>query len=51
MKDYDENKEWSFLQSWDVNNLYGSAMSQNLPLNKLEWINVTPQSNKDFIKL
>ena len=23
MKDYDKNKEWSYLKYWNVNNLYG----------------------------
>ena len=27
MKDYNENKESSYLQFWNVNNLYGWAMS------------------------
>ena len=30
MKDYDKNKELSYIQYWDVNNLYGWVMSQNL---------------------
>ena len=50
MKDYDKNKELSYLQYWDVNNLYGWAMSQKLPVNNFEWIKDTSQFNEDFIK-
>ena len=50
MKDYDKNKEWPYLQYWDVNNLYGWAMSQKLIVNNFEWIEDTSQFNEDFIK-
>ena len=36
MKDYDQNKESSYIQYWDVNNLYGWAMWQKLPVNNFE---------------
>ena len=38
MKDYDKNKEPSYLKYCDVNNLYGWSMLQKLPVNKFEWI-------------
>ena len=50
MKDYDNNKESSYIQYWDVNNLHGWAMSQKLPINNFEWIKDTFQFTEDFIK-
>ena len=50
MKDYDENRQSSYLKHWDVNNLYGWAMSQKLPVNKFEWVAETSQFNEYFIK-
>ena len=50
MKDYDKNRESSYIQYWDINYLYGRAMSQKLPVNNFEWIKDTSQFNEDFIK-
>ena len=50
IKDYDKNKEPSYLQYWDTNNLYGWAMLQKLPVNAFEWIKDTSQFNENFIK-
>ena len=36
MKDYDKDKESSYLKYWDVNILSGWAKSQKLLLNKFE---------------
>ena len=36
MKDHDKNKEWSYLQYWDVNNLYGWALLQTFPVNNFQ---------------
>ena len=49
-KDYAKNKESSYLKYWNVNDLYGWAMSQKLPVNKVEWIENTSQFNENFIK-
>ena len=45
-----KKKEWSHIQYWDVNNLYGWSMSQKLEVNHFEWIKGTSQFNEDFIK-
>ena len=41
MKYYDKNKESSYIQYRDVNNIYGWAMSQKFPVNNFEWIKDT----------
>ena len=50
MKQYDKNKELSYLQNWDVNNLYGWAMSQKLPLNVFKWVKYISEFNEHFMK-
>ena len=50
MKDYDKNKESSYLKYQDVDNLYDWAMPQKLPVNKFEWVEDASQFNEDFIK-
>ena len=50
MKEYDKNKESSYLQYWDVNISYEWAISQKFPVNIFEWIEDTSQFNKVFIK-
>ena len=49
MKNYDKNKESSFLEYLDANNLYGWAMSQKLPVGSFKWKKKI-KFNEDFIK-
>ena len=51
MKDYHKNEESSYIQYWDVNNLYGWTMLEKFPVNNFEWIKDTSQFNEDLIKL
>ena len=48
MKNYDKNEESSYIQYLD--NLYGWAMSQKLPVNGFEWIEDISEINEEFIK-
>ena len=47
IKDYDENKETSYLKYWDVNNLY---RSQKLPVNAFKSVENTSEFDENFIK-
>ena len=49
MKNYDKNKESSYIHCLDANNLYGGAMSQKLPVRSFIWKNMLT-FNEDFIK-
>ena len=50
MKNYNKNEESSYIQYLDLNNLYGWAMSQKLPVNGLKWVNDVTETNEEFIK-
>ena len=50
MKDYDKNKEWSYIQYWEVYNLYGWEMSQNLPVNDFKLVEDISEFHESFIK-
>ena len=50
MKNYNKNKESSYTQYLDANNLYEWAMSQKLPINGLKWINDIMEIDEEFIK-
>ena len=48
-KNFDKNKESSYIQYLDASNLYGSAMSQKLLVNSFKWKKILTFS-EDFIK-
>ena len=50
MRDYDENKESSYLKYWGLINIYRWAMSQKWPVNGFEWVGNASQFYEDFIK-
>ena len=50
MKDYDKNNESSHFKYWDVNNLYGWAMPQKLPVNDSKQVKNISELEKSFIK-
>ena len=50
MKNYDKNKESSFLEYVDANNLYGWAMSQKFPVDGFKLKKDISKFNEDFLK-
>ena len=50
MKNYDKNKESSFLMYVDANSLYGWAMSEKLPVDGFKWVDDLAMFTEDFIK-
>ena len=50
MKNCDKNKESSYVQYLNANNLCGWAMSQKLPKNDFKWTNDVTEIDEKFIK-
>ena len=50
MKNYDKSNESSYIEYLYANNLYGWAMSQNLPVNSFKWVKKLSRFNEIFIK-
>ena len=38
MKNYDKKKDLPNLKYWNVNDMYGWAMSQTVPIKKFNWV-------------
>ena len=50
MKNYDKNKEPSFLIYDDANNLYGWSICKKLPVGDFKWVDDLSMFTQDFIK-
>ena len=47
---HDKNKESSYLEYSDANNLYGWTMCKKLPVSDFKWVNDLSIFTEDFIK-
>ena len=50
MKDYDKNKESSYLKYLEINNLYSWTMPQKLPINNFGLVEDISEFDESFIK-
>ena len=50
MRNYDKNKESSYIEHLDASNLNGCAMSQKLSVNGFKWIKNVTEIDEKFIK-
>ena len=50
MNDYNKNKESSYIQYLDANDLYGMAMSEKLPIKGFKWMVDISGIDKNFVK-
>ena len=50
MKDYDKNKESSYIQYLDANNLYGKAMTEKLPVRGFTWMTDISRMDEEFVR-
>ena len=50
MRNHDKNKESTYLEYLDANNLYGFAMCKTLPVGDFKWVDDLSIFTEDFIK-
>ena len=50
IRDYDKNKESSYIQYLDANNLYGKAMSEKLPVRGFRWMTDISRMDEYFVR-
>ena len=50
MRDYDKNKESSYIQYLDANNLYGKAMTEKLPVIGFRWMTDISRMDEEFVR-
>ena len=50
MNDYNKNKESSYIQYLEANNLHGMAMSEKLPIKGFKWMVDISGTDENFVK-